>query len=65
VGVGVILGLIASPVNVIKVPLQAGMESDLTVGRVCREVYRRYGLAGFFRGGLAVITRDTVHFPLH
>ncbi len=38
VGVGVTLGVVGNPISVIKVPLQAGITSDLTVLRLCRQV---------------------------
>ncbi|KAL6070237.1 mitochondrial ornithine carrier protein [Balamuthia mandrillaris] len=65
---GVGLGLVASPINVIKVPLQASRQQKRTL-QVSREVYEKFGLRGFFRGGLGVVLRDTswsiTYFPLY
>lgn len=78
---GMVLGLLAAPINVIKVPLQvrsafdacvepranlrrdalqSGVRADMTARSVCRDVYREYGILGFYRGGLGIVLRDTV-----
>lgn len=65
---GMVLGLLAAPINVIKVPLQSGVNATFTVRQICRDVYRERGLLGFYRGGLGIVLRDTVwsmaYFPM-
>jgi len=65
---GMVLGFLAAPINVIKVPLQSGVNAEFTVRQIIRDVYRQYGFSGFYRGGLGIVLRDTVwsmaYFPL-
>jgi hypothetical protein len=65
---GMVLGLLAAPINVIKVPLQSGVNANFTVRQICGDVYRERGLLGFYRGGLGIVLRDTVwsmaYFPM-
>jgi len=57
---GMVLGFLAAPINVIKVPLQSGVNADFTVRRIIRDVHGLYGFSGFYRGGLGIVLRDTV-----
>lgn len=67
VGSGIVLGLFSTPINVIKVPLQAGHHSKMN--NVIKHIYRERGLIGFMNGGVATLMRDTVwtmtYFPLY
>eukprot|EP01087_Luapelamoeba_hula_P008491 TRINITY_DN2116_c0_g1_i1.p2 TRINITY_DN2116_c0_g1~~TRINITY_DN2116_c0_g1_i1.p2 ORF type:complete len:369 (+),score=98.18 TRINITY_DN2116_c0_g1_i1:1690-2796(+) len=63
------LGLVATPISAIKVPLQASAQDKYTVLTVVRDLYTKHGLAGFFRGGAGNVMRDMswcmVYFPLY
>jgi len=68
---GIGLGVVAAPINSIKVPLQAstGASGRLTVFSVVRDINDKHGIQGFWRGGLGIVLRDTswccVYFPLY
>eukprot|EP01088_Endostelium_zonatum_P019153 TRINITY_DN6472_c0_g1_i1.p1 TRINITY_DN6472_c0_g1~~TRINITY_DN6472_c0_g1_i1.p1 ORF type:complete len:357 (-),score=71.83 TRINITY_DN6472_c0_g1_i1:53-1099(-) len=73
---GMFLGFVASPLNAIKVPLQANTQNPLnrtlrplTEFQVIKSIHEQYGITGFWRGGLATVLRDTlwsaVYFPAH
>ena len=70
------LGFVASPLNAIKVPLQANtrdpsnrLSKRLTELHVISSIHQQYGITGYWRGGLATVLRDTlwsaVYFPTH
>lgn len=52
------LGIVATPINAIKVPLQ--LNGDKKWHQVCSEIYNRFGIKGFFNGVAPTICRDTV-----
>jgi Mitochondrial carrier protein len=66
-GTGISLSLAGTPINVIKIPLQADVQNR-TVFFVMKDIYSKYGFRGFYRGGLGTFMRDiswiTVYFPL-
>jgi hypothetical protein len=64
---GLLLSSASTPINVIKIPLQASGDKQRAID-IGRDIYRRYGVTGFYRGGLATFCRDvlwnTIYFPL-
>ena len=68
IGTGSILGLLANPINTIKVPMQATKRKTFAA-QIAKDIYKNYGLKGFYRGGVGVVLRDitwaTVYFPLY
>ena len=56
IGTGLVFSIMTAPVNVIKVPLQTSAKT--TVTSIVKDVYGKYGLLGFYRGGLPLCIRD-------
>lgn len=56
IGTGLAFSVITTPINVIKVPLQTS--SKMTVHKSITYTYNKYGLTGFYRGGLPLVLRD-------
>lgn len=66
-GSGVFLGIVATPINAIKTPMQG--HNNYKFLNVVRDIYSKFGLAGFYRGGMATVMRDTtwntLYFPTY
>lgn len=67
VGSGIVLGLFATPINVIKVSLQAGHHPNFVT--TCKNIYTKNGPSGFYNGGVATVLRDSIwnsiYFPVY
>jgi hypothetical protein len=63
---GVVLSLVTTPINTIKVPLMISAKSN--VRSTVKYIYNTHGLKGFGRGGIGTLIRDitwnTIYFPL-
>lgn len=63
---GLTLAMVSTPINAIKIPLM--QNSDNKFMDVTKTVYDKYGLKGFYRGGMATMCRDiiwnTLYFPI-
>ena len=56
--VGTLTGLITTPINAVKIPLQ--MSCNNKFQNVIREIYKKYGLGGFMRGAVPICLRDAI-----
>lgn len=63
---GVILSFVATPINAIKVPLMTKVEN--TSISTIKQIYKTYGIKGFYRGGVGTLYRDALwnglYFPI-
>jgi len=56
---GVIYSLASAPINAIKTPMQTSL-SNTSWFQVSKNIYKKYGLNGFYRGASPLITRDMI-----
>lgn len=65
---GFLLGIVTTPINAIKVPLQSNSVKG-TMRSVIATIYMTHGLKGFYNGGVATFLRDIsfncVYFPTY
>ena len=64
---GTLIGIISTPINVIKVPMQNNHQQPKLIP-IIQNIYNHYGLKGFYRGGVATFLRDilwtSIYFPI-
>ena len=64
---GFLLSTASTPINVIKIPLQSNVVKH-SASHMAKEIYSKYGLLGFYRGGMGTFVRDLswncTYFPL-
>ena len=64
---GGLIAIIGVPINTIKVPLQESKRNG-SWSTISKNIYRDFGVKGFYRGSMPLITRDivwsNVYFPL-
>ncbi len=63
---GAMLGLVLTPINSIRTPLQIHDTKNLFT--VTKEIYRTHGFKGFYKGGLGIMLRNAIwtyfYFPV-
>lgn len=63
---GLLIGIFATPINNIKIPLQIHNHGVLDA---TKKIYNSYGIKGFTRGGLSTLMRDiswnALYFPVY
>jgi hypothetical protein len=68
IGTGCTISIICNPINTIKVPLQETI-TKRTSFSIAKEIYKEYGMKGFYYGGTGVFLRDiawaSIYFPLY